>query len=73
VQLSACQIRKSRRCSTSIESKRSAFEGSLDDTLKNSTIKTQRGEIKTNEFFDDLQDQGEANPRQVRLGLLGQQ
>src|SRR6478735_6492443 len=30
----------------SIENKRSAFEGSLDDTLKNSTIKTQRGEIK---------------------------
>ena len=41
----------------SIENKRSAFEGSLDDTLKNSTIKTPRGEIKTNEFFDDLQDQ----------------
>ena len=41
----------------SIENKRSAFEGALDDTLKNSTIKTQRGEIKTNEFFDDLQDQ----------------
>ena len=41
----------------SIENKRSAFEASLDDTLKNSTIKTQRGEIKTNEFFDDLQDQ----------------
>ena len=41
----------------SIENKRSAFEASLDDTLKNSTIKTQRGEVKTNEFFDDLQDQ----------------
>ena len=40
-----------------IENKRSAFEAALDDKLKNSTIKAETGEIKTNEFFDDLQDQ----------------
>ena len=40
-----------------IEKERSAFEAALDDKLKNSTIKGQRGEVKTNEFFDDLQDQ----------------
>ena len=43
----------------SIETKRSAFEAALDDKLKNSTIKGERGEVKTNEFFDDLQDQVE--------------
>jgi hypothetical protein len=43
----------------SIEKKRSAFEAALDDKLKNSTIKGERGEVKTNEFFDDLQDQVE--------------
>jgi len=41
----------------SIEKKRAAFEAALDNKLKNSTIKTERGEINTNEFFDDLQDQ----------------
>ena len=41
----------------SIENKRSAFEAALDNKLKNSTIKAERGEVKTNEFFDDLQDQ----------------
>jgi hypothetical protein len=41
----------------SIENKRSAFEAALDTKLKNSTIKGERGEVKTNEFFDDLQDQ----------------
>jgi len=40
-----------------IENKRSAFEAALDDKLKNSTIKAERGEVKTNQFFDDLQDQ----------------
>jgi len=40
-----------------IETKRSAFEAALDTKLKNSTIKGERGEVKTNEFFDDLQDQ----------------
>jgi len=43
----------------SIEKKRAAFEAALDDKLKNSTIRTTRGEVKTNEFFDDLQDQVE--------------
>ena len=41
----------------SIENKRAAFEAALDDKLKNSTLKTERGEVNTNEFFDDLQDQ----------------
>ena len=41
----------------SIEKKRAAFEGALDDKLKNSTIKTERGEVNANKFFDDLQDQ----------------
>ena len=41
----------------SIEKKRAAFEAALDDTLKNATIKSERGEVNTNEFFDDLQDQ----------------
>ena len=41
----------------SIENKRSAFEAALDVSLKNTTIKGERGEVKTNEFFDDLQDQ----------------
>jgi len=43
----------------SIETKRAAFEAALDDKLKNSTIRSARGEVKTNEFFDDLQDQVE--------------
>jgi len=41
----------------SIEKKRAAFEAALDDKLKNTTIKADRGEVKTNEFFDDVQDQ----------------
>ena len=41
----------------SVEKKRSAFEAALDEKLKNSTIKGERGEVNTNEFFDDLQDQ----------------
>jgi hypothetical protein len=40
-----------------IESERSAFEAALDDTLKNAIIRAPRGEVKTNEFFDDVQDQ----------------
>jgi hypothetical protein len=40
-----------------IEKKRSAFEAALDDKLKNSTIKSERGEVNANEFFDDVQDQ----------------
>ena len=40
-----------------IENKRATFEASLDDKLKNSTIKSERGEVKVNEFFDDFQDQ----------------
>ena len=41
----------------SIENKRAAFEAALDEKLKNSTIRGERGEVNTNEFFDDLQDQ----------------
>jgi hypothetical protein len=41
----------------SIEKRRAAFEAALDEKLKNSTIKGERGEVKTNQFFDDLQDQ----------------
>ena len=41
----------------SVEKKREAFEAALDEKLKNSTIKGARGEVNTNEFFDDLQDQ----------------
>src|SRR6478752_7118819 len=40
-----------------IEDRRAAFEAALDDSLKNSTIKSQRGDVNTNEFFDDMQDQ----------------
>ena len=40
-----------------IEHNRSDFEGALDDKLKNSTIKSERGEVNANEFFDDFQDQ----------------
>ena len=40
-----------------IANERSAFEAALDDTLKNAIISGPRGEVKTNEFFDDLQDQ----------------
>src|SRR6476646_7315515 len=41
----------------SIENKRSAFEAALDEKLKNSIIKSDRGEVNANEFFDDFQDQ----------------
>ena len=41
----------------SIEQKRSKFEGELDEKLKNTTLRGPRGEVKTNAFFDDLQDQ----------------
>ena len=40
-----------------IESDRSAFEAALDVKLKNSVIRGPKGEVNTNEFFDDLQDQ----------------
>jgi hypothetical protein len=40
-----------------IEHNRSDFEGALDDKLKNSTIKSERGDVNANEFFDDFQDQ----------------
>ena len=42
-----------------IEKKRSAFEAALDSKLKNSTIKSETGQVNTNEFFDDVQDQVE--------------
>ena len=41
----------------SIEKDRSTFEAALDVKLKNTVISGPRGEVKTNEFFDDLQDQ----------------
>jgi hypothetical protein len=40
-----------------IEHNRSDFEAALDDKLKNSTIKSERGDVNANEFFDDFQDQ----------------
>ncbi len=40
-----------------IESGRSAFEAALDTTQKNSVLKGPRGEVDTNQFLDDLQDQ----------------
>jgi len=40
-----------------IEQDRSKFESALDDSVKNSTMRGPRGEVKTSEFFDDLQDQ----------------
>jgi hypothetical protein len=42
---------------TKIESDRSAFEAALDVQLKNAVISGPKGEVNTNEFFDDLQDQ----------------
>lgn len=41
----------------SIERNRSTFEAALDGDLKNATLRGPRGEVKTNEFLDDLQDQ----------------
>jgi hypothetical protein len=40
-----------------IEKDRSAFEAALDVQLKNAVIRGPKGEVNTNEFFDDLQDQ----------------
>jgi hypothetical protein len=42
---------------TKIESDRSTFEAALDVQLKNSIIKGPKGEVNTNEFLDDVQDQ----------------
>jgi hypothetical protein len=42
-----------------IEHSRSEFEAALDDELKNSNIRTARGEVNANEFFDDFEDQVE--------------
>jgi hypothetical protein len=42
---------------STIETDRAAFEASLDTKLKNAVIKGPRGEVNTNEFFDDVQDQ----------------
>ena len=41
----------------SIEKDRSTFEAALDTKLKNTVISGPKGEVNTNEFFDDLQDQ----------------
>ena len=40
-----------------IEKHRSTFEAALDMKLKNTVINGPKGEVNTNEFFDDLQDQ----------------
>lgn len=40
-----------------IEKDRSAFEAALDVQLKNSILKGPKGEVDTNQFLDDLQDQ----------------
>ena len=40
-----------------IEKDRSTFEAALDVQLKNAVIRGPKGEVNTNEFFDDLQDQ----------------
>ena len=57
----------------SVEKKRAAFEAALDEKLKNSTIKDARGEVNTNEFFDDLQDQVQRARERFSSELLGQQ
>jgi len=43
----------------SIEQNRSKFEAALDDDLKNATLRSPRGEVKTDAFLNDLQDQVE--------------
>jgi len=43
----------------SVENTRSKFEAALDKGLKNTVIQGARGDVNTNEFFDDLQDQVE--------------
>jgi hypothetical protein len=43
----------------SVENSRSKFEAALDKGLKNTVIQGARGDVNTNEFFDDLQDQVE--------------
>jgi hypothetical protein len=44
---------------SSIENSRSKFEAALDKGLKNTVLQGPRGDVNTNEFFDDLQDQVE--------------
>jgi len=41
----------------SVEKSRSRFEAALDKGLKNTIMQGARGDVNTNEFFDDLQDQ----------------
>lgn len=41
----------------SIEQNRSTFEAALDVGLKNTTLSGPRGQVKTNAFLDDLQEQ----------------
>jgi hypothetical protein len=41
----------------SVENSRSKFEAALDKNLKNTVLAGPRGDVNTNEFFDDLQDQ----------------
>ena len=43
----------------SVEKSRSRFEAALDQGLKNTVLQGPRGDVNTNEFFDDLQDQVE--------------
>jgi hypothetical protein len=43
----------------SVENSRSKFEAALDKGLKNTVLAGPRGDVNTNEFFDDLQDQVE--------------
>ena len=41
----------------SVENNRSKFEAALDKDLKNTVLQGPRGDVNTNEFLDDLQDQ----------------
>jgi len=41
----------------SVENNRSKFEAALDKDLKNTVLQGARGQVNTNEFLDDLQDQ----------------
>ena len=43
----------------SVENSRSKFEAALDKGLKNTVLAGPRGDVNTNEFLDDLQDQVE--------------
>ena len=58
---------------TKIESDRSTFEAALDVQLKNTVISGPKGEVNTNEFFDDLQDQVTRARERFTARLLGQQ